>query len=63
MVPKELAEQAEREACLQGLKLSDIIAKALTAYLRSQTNKRRESRYLLWHVEREYWEGDKEISQ
>ncbi len=63
MVPKELAERAEREAYLQGLKLSDIIAKALTAYLRSQTNKRRESRYLLWNVEREHWEDDKEISQ
>jgi hypothetical protein len=49
---KELAQRAVREANLQGLTLNDIVEKALTAYLRSQAVKRKESKYLLWHVDR-----------
>ena len=52
ILSRELAEWAEREANLQGMRLNDIVEKALTAYLRSQAVKRRDSRYLLWHVER-----------
>ena len=57
ILSRELAEWAEREANLQGMRLNDIVEKALTAYLRSQAVKRRDSRYLLWHVERKNWEA------
>jgi hypothetical protein len=53
ILSKDLAEQTKREAELQGLKFKDIVEKALTAYLRCQADKRRDSKYILWHVERE----------
>ena len=52
ILSNELKERAKEEADLQGLRLKHIVEKALTVYLRSQANKRKNSRYFLWYVER-----------
>lgn len=58
-ISKKLVERAEQEANLQGLRVSDIVEKALKTYLATQTAKRSDNRYLLWHVERKSQERGK----